>query len=67
MPAFVKTKADEAAWQKAKADYKKNKGVPASEDSWKDKDWAIVTTIFKNIRGGAVARLKRIARAKSIE
>jgi hypothetical protein len=62
VPAFVKTKADEAIWQRAKKEYKDNAKVPKDEDRWTDKDWATVTTIFKNIRGGAASRLARIAK-----
>lgn len=60
MPAFVKTPADEKAWQRAKAKHKETSGVHDNEDQWQDKDWAIVTTIFKNMRGGAAARLRRV-------
>jgi hypothetical protein len=46
MPAFIKTKEDERLWQKAKK--------RAEEEGHKE-DWAYITGIFKNIKGGKVA------------
>lgn len=47
MPGFVKSPEDEKKWSRAKAIRAKDTGK--SQDSFQDKDWAIVTTIFKNM------------------
>lgn len=45
MPAFVKTKEDERLWEKAKG---------LAEDAGKKENWAYITGIYKNMKGGKV-------------
>jgi len=46
MPAFVKTEKDEELWAKAKK---------RAEEQGHKGDWAYVTSIYKNMKGGKVA------------
>jgi hypothetical protein len=51
MPAWIKTKDDEAKWSKAK-DATKKSYLSLGRD--KSKYWAIVTSIYKNMNKGKV-------------
>jgi len=65
MPAFLKTPQDEKLWQRAKREYAKQNKEP--QDRWVDKDWATVTTIWKNMKkhaGSVSTRLQAIASIK---
>lgn len=48
MPTFIKTKKDEARWEKAKA---------LAKDQGQAENWAYITGIYKRMNGGKVADL----------
>lgn len=50
MPGFVRTKRDEAKWQKAKSSASKSKGK--DEESFTDQDWALVNHIYHKMKKG---------------
>jgi hypothetical protein len=56
MPAFLKTKADEERWARAKA---------RAKEEGHAEDWAYVTAIYKRMNGGKVAEFEeRVAYGK---
>lgn len=52
MPGAVKTKKDEATWDKAKG---------KAEDAGHKENWPYVMSIYKNMKEGKFNRFKRIA------
>jgi hypothetical protein len=52
MPGFVRTKADEAKWSKAKSAVSKQRGK--SQESFTDRDWALTNHIFHEMKKTAM-------------
>ncbi|MEM4726239.1 MAG: hypothetical protein QXG63_04800 [Nitrososphaerales archaeon] len=50
MPSFIRTKKDEALWQKAKQAAAKSKNK--DEESFSDQDWALVNHIYHQMKKG---------------
>lgn len=63
MPAFIRTKSDEARWKKAKA------AVGKPEDTFTDRDWALTNSIYQKMHKAELAEglLERLAKANDNE